>query len=461
MNILILDPPGGELSELSRVFKTVAGKGCDVQVVSRADHLLGHLRSGGVYDLVVVDYFLGDGDRDGLSVLSDVRGISAELPVVAAAEKGDVESAANAIRSGAIDFLVRGKDLHERVSTFMGKARKLFRLIRQNRLLDQQNQRLLEASKPRYQIVGESPQVLEVLDRVERVARVPRPVLIIGERGTGKELIARAIHVAGSPGRPMVAVNCAALPETLLESELFGHEKGAFTGADTAMPGKFEQANDGALFLDEIANMSLSCQQKILRVVEYGSFTRVGGTAEIQTNARIIAATNADLKQKMLAGEFLQDLYDRLAFEVLQVPALRDRQGDTDVLAQHFLDQFAREIPAFGGKRLAESALRMLRRYDFPGNVRELKNIIERAAYRDVTNEITPEDIGMLPEAETEPLDGDFNQRVEAYKRKLILDAFSQANGNQAEAARQLGLSYHQYRYFYGKYQRPDNGMTQ
>ena len=462
MNILILDPPGGELSELSRVFKTVAGKGCDVEVVSRADQVVGNLRSGSICDLVVVDYFLGDGERGGLDVLTDVRGIDSELPIVAVAEKGDVESAANAIRSGATDFLVRGRDLQERVSTLLGKVRKLFRLIRQNRLLDQQNQRLLEAGEPRYQTVGESPQILEVLDRVQRVAQVPRPVLVVGERGTGKELIARAIHVAASPaGRPMVAVNCAALPETLLEGELFGHEKGAFTGADTAMPGKFEQANDGTLFLDEIANMSLSCQQKILRVVEYGSFTRVGGTAEIQTNTRIIAATNADLKQKMLAGEFLQDLYDRLAFEVIQVPALRDRRGDTDVLAQHFLNQFAQEIPAFGGKRLAESALRMLRRYDFPGNVRELKNIIERAAYRDVTNEITPEDIGMLSEAETEPLDGDFNQRVEAYKRKLILDAFSQANGNQAEAARQLGLSYHQYRYFYGKYQRQDNGMAQ
>ena len=449
MNILILDTPNGELGELSRVFRTVVGRECEVHTFSTAGRLLGELRTDAPCDLIVVDYFIGDGDRTGLEIMADIRAINGNVPMVAVGEQGDVESAANAIRAGATDFLVRGHNLRERVSTLLGKARQLFRLIEENRRLAEVNESLRE----RYRIVGKSPQVRRVLEQIERVARVPRPVLIVGERGTGKELMARAIHEAASDAsRPLVAVNCAALAESLLESELFGHEKGAFTGADSVSPGKFEQARDGTLFLDEIGNMSRSCQQKILRVVEYGTFTRVGGNVEIETNARIIAATNSDLEQKMEAGEFLPDLYDRLSFEVIRVPPLREREGDVDVLAQHFLDQFAGEIPAFRGKSLAPQTLALLRQHAFPGNVRELKNIIERGAYRDTTNEITPEDIGMLTQSHAHEPGGGFGQKVEAYKKHLILTALERAEGIQAQAARSLGLSYHQYRYFLGKY---------
>src|SRR5262245_41739615 len=287
-------------------------------------------------------------DASGTDLIKKIHQVDPELPVVLAAERGSVERAAKAIAAGASDFLVTGERLRERIGTLLGKMRGLFEAIERNRRLDEQNARLRESIQARFQIVGESPQVQKMIDQIQRVARVPRPLLIVGERGTGKELVARAIHFMGGPAtRPIVSVNCAAFNDALLESELFGHEKGAFTGADEARQGKFEQADGGPLFLDEIGNMSPVFKKKILRVVEYGTFSRVGGTKEIRTSARVLAATNVDLKERIRAGEFLSDLYDRLAFEVVRVPPLREREGDVDVLARHFLNQFALEIPAF------------------------------------------------------------------------------------------------------------------
>jgi len=272
-------------------------------------------------------------------------------------------------------------------------------------------------------------------------------VLIAGERGTGKELVARAIHAASGRGEePFVAVNCAAFPEALLESELFGHERGAFTGADRMVPGKFEQADRGTLFLDEIAHMPLTFQQKILRVVEYATFTRIGGTRELRSTARVLAATNVDLTTAMKDGRFLPDLYDRLSFEVVRVPPLRERRGDVTLLAGHFLRQFLREVPALGAKTFARDALALLEGYAFPGNVRELKTIVERAAYRDTTSEINPEDLGLQAGPGTS--EGTFHDRVADYQRRLITEALQASGGNRAEAARHLGLAYHRFRYF-------------
>jgi transcriptional regulator with GAF, ATPase, and Fis domain len=295
--------------------------------------------------------------------------------------------------------------------------------------------------------------MLQLIEQIERVARIPGPLLIIGERGTGKELVARAIHFAsGRPAGRMVTINCAAVGDTLLDSELFGHERGAFTGADRARRGLFEQADGGTLFLDEIGNMPLSFQRKILRVVEYGTFKPVGADRERKTSARIVAATNTNLRTKIEQREFLGDLYDRLAFEVIDVPPLRERPADVPLLAQRFLDQFAAEIPAFRGKRLADSALSLLLRYPFPGNVRELKNLIERAAYRDTTNEITPEDIGLLPDEEPIESGGSYAEQVARFSRRLLERALEEAGGNRAEAARRLGLTYDQFRHYHRKY---------
>jgi len=292
-----------------------------------------------------------------------------------------------------------------------------------------------------------------MVEQIRRVAEVPRPLLICGERGTGKELVARAIHFIGkAAAKPIITVNCAAFSDSLLESELFGHEKGAFTGADATRHGKFEQADGGTLFLDEIGNMSLTFQQKILRVVEYGTYTRVGGMRELRSTARIIAATNCDLQKMIRDEQFLPDLYDRLAFEVIEVPRLRDRQGDIEVLMHHFATQFEREVPTFRGKRFSKSAIRELNRYPFPGNVRELKNVIERAVYRDTTDEITPADLGLQAADRSLAKNGTYQEQLSSFARELIESALHAAGNNQAEAARRLGLTYHQFRHYLKKH---------
>ena len=453
VTVLIFEPPGCQFGELRREFRAEAPAQWDVRLVSTGDELFRTLRENSHHYLVVLPGRIDAAGQSATELIEPIRRISEDIPVVLTAEKGNVELVAQAIRAGASDFLVHGERLRERIATLLGKLRGLFEVIDRNRLLREHNIHLRETIQAKLKIVGESPQIRALLDQVRRVAMVPRPVLIVGERGTGKELVARAIHfTGGSSARPIVTVNCAAFNDALLESELFGHERGAFTGADSARHGKFEQADGGTLFLDEIGNMSLSFQEKILRVVEYGTFTRVGGTTERKSSARIIAATNRNLKQMITAGEFAADLYDRLTFETIDVPPLREREGDIEVLARYFLDQFARETPAFGGKTLSRAAISVLRSHPFPGNVRELKNVIERAAFHDTTDEITPEDIGMLPQGDLTSAGGFFHHRLEAFCRRLIEDALGTTGGNQAQAARNLGLSYHQFRYYRKKY---------
>jgi DNA-binding NtrC family response regulator len=456
MRILVLDTPDRHLKLLLKAFKTTMTKRDTVKKVDSADLMLETLTSGLPWDLVVLDYILGDGQISGDQMLIEIRKLRPEMPIVVVADHGDVDIASQAIQDGANDFLVRSGELTDRVRTVLKKLRPHLNLINNNRILREQNMILQAATTDRYRIIGESPQIHAVITKAHRVATIPRPVLIVGERGTGKELIARVIHEAsGDPGRPMVVINCAAFTDNLLETELFGHERGAFTGAHTQAYGKFEVAAGGTLFLDEIGNMSLSFQQKILRVVEYGTFTRVGGINEIQVETRIVAATNADLNQLITEGKFLHDLYDRLSFEVIDVPPLKQRNGDIPMLARHFLNLFMKEIPSLRGKHLSKAALDVLEKYAFPGNVRELKNIIERSAYRDTTNEITPEDLGMLPAEQPAAKGNTFYEKIEAFKKSLIVDALAQAGGNQAKAARAVGLSYHQYRYFLKKFGGP------
>jgi DNA-binding NtrC family response regulator len=456
MRILVLDTPDGHLQPLIEAFVSATRQADSVDQVKSMDQLIKRLTSGLPWDLLVLDYELGDKQASGDHIVKKIRGLRPDMPIAVVADHGDVNIASRAIQAGASDFLVRTGDLTHRVTTLLQKIRPHLNLLNHNRMLREQNMILQAASSDRFRIIGESTQMLAVIDKVRRVAAIPRPVLIVGERGTGKELIARAIHAAsGDADRPMVVINCAAFTDSLLETELFGHERGAFTGADTQVYGKFEVAGTGTLFLDEIGNMSLSFQRKILRVVEYGTFTRVGGSSEIQVNTRIVAATNSDLKQLIAEGKFLHDLYDRLSFEVIEVPPLRQREGDIPILARHFLNQFMKEIPALSGKHLSRSALNELNKYRFPGNIRELKNIIERSAYRDTTNEITPEDLGMRPARQPEINGETFYQKVEVFQKSLIADALTNAGGNQARAARAIGLSYHQFRYFLKKYGGP------
>lgn len=454
-SVIFFEIGGANYEELRRAFETELGGSVETSQVRTEAALLEAITRDDGSLLVVLPHDAVTA-ADGGALLSRIRAASIHVPIVVTADQGDVRAAASAVERGATDFLVCSGQLRERVATLLGKLQGLFAVIEHNRRLDQQNAQLRESLGTRFRLLGHSPAMRQLLDRIQRVAAIPRPVLIMGERGTGKEMVARAIHFASAAAaQPLITVNCAALGDALLESELFGHERGAFTGAEATRFGKFEQADSGTLFLDEIAHMSLAFQQKILRVVEYGVFSRVGGSRELTTTARIIAATNCDLRQKIARGEFLADLYDRLAFEVLEVPPLRERPGDIEILARYFLEQFARETPTLRGKRLAPDAWAALTKYFFPGNVRELKNIIERAAYRDITGQITLADLGLqaaLETGENGVSHASFEGQLAALSRRLLQNALQQAQGNQAAAARALGLTYHQFRYYLKKY---------
>jgi DNA-binding NtrC family response regulator len=452
VSVIVLRPSAASFEDLEACLEAERPEDWHIATADSIEEVFSQIADPSRHAVVMVPEQF-DGGQSGLELIPQLRQSVPDLPVVVVADKGDVESAGRAVAAGATDFLVRGDNLCQRTATLLGKLRGLVAVIDQNRRLDQHNAFLRETLAGRAKIAGRSPAIKKLLEQIQRVAPIPRPVLIVGERGTGKELVARAIHLACGPAsRPMVTVNCAAFSDALLESELFGHEKGAFTGADTARAGKFELADGGTLFLDEIGTMSIAFQEKILRVAEYGTFTRVGGSEELKTTARIIAATNRDLREAIREGRFLADLYDRLAFETIEAPPLRRRPADIPVLAQHFLDQLAKEVPRFAGKCLSREATDALKKHDFPGNVRELKNIIERAAYRDVRREITPEDLGLSAQDELcQSVGCGFQERLDGFARRLVHDALAQAGGNQAQAARDLGLSYHQFRYYFKK----------
>lgn len=334
------------------------------------------------------------------------------------------------------------------------------------------------------QIIGESQVFLDLMDRVSDVAPMERPVLVIGERGTGKELIAARLHFLSRRwDQPFVKTNCAAIPDTLIESELFGYEAGAFTGATRQRAGRFEQADGGTLFLDEIANMTMAAQEKMLRVIEYGEFERVGGNETLQVDIRIVGATNVDLPAAAAEGRFRLDLLDRLAFDVLTVPPLRARAGDVALMAEHFGRNMAKDLgwPAFTG--FSPGAGELLLRHDWPGNVRELKNAIERAVYRaasdsDPISEVVldpfaspwrpepdaPSNTPVPPKGGTADVaagdqdwpDGraplDLKGVVAAFESGLLAEAFAANRHNQRDTARHLSLTYDQFRHAAKKY---------
>jgi psp operon transcriptional activator len=325
--------------------------------------------------------------------------------------------------------------------------------------------------------LGESEVFLDFQDRLSRVAAVERPVLIIGERGTGKELAARRVHYLSKRWQePLVELNCAALASTLIESELFGHEAGAFTGAQRQRRGRFEMANGGTLFLDELGNIPLQVQEKILRVVEYGRFERVGGTEQVSVDVRIVGATNADLSSLAESGRFMRDLLDRLSFEVLYLPPLRARQEDILLLANHFALRMAFELGRSQMPTLSSTVEAALEAHPWRGNVRELKNVVERAVYQasgdtiervvfdpfdspyaPLTSHRAPsatasESLSVPASVAPISLDRPFNELVEAYEQRLLGTALEQARFNQRKAATLLGLTYHQFRGLYRKY---------
>jgi psp operon transcriptional activator len=314
-------------------------------------------------------------------------------------------------------------------------------------------------------LLGEANNFLEVLEQVSRLAPLDKPVLVIGERGTGKELIANRLHFLSSRWQgPFISLNCAALNENLLDSELFGHEAGAFTGAQKRHPGRFERADGGTLFLDELATAPMLVQEKLLRVIEYGELERVGGSQPLQVNVRLVCATNADLPQMVEEGTFRADLLDRLAFDVVQLPPLRERQSDIMLMAEHFAIQMCRELnmPLFPG--FTEHARDTLLGYRWPGNIRELKNVVERSVYRHASideplNTIIldpfrrPVAVENIAEKSELALPLDLREFQQQQEKNLLQQALQQARFNQKKAAELLGLTYHQLRALLKKHQ--------
>lgn len=316
-------------------------------------------------------------------------------------------------------------------------------------------------------LLGEANSFIEVLEQVSHLAPLDKPVLVIGERGTGKELIANRLHYLSTRWQgPFISLNCAALNENLLDSELFGHEAGAFTGAQKRHPGRFERADGGTLFLDELATAPMLVQEKLLRVIEYGELERVGGSQPLQVNVRLVCATNADLPRMVNEGTFRADLLDRLAFDVVQLPPLRERQSDIMLMAEHFAIQMCREIglPLFPG--FSAEARETLLHYRWPGNIRELKNVVERAVYRHGTSDYPLDEIIIDPfrrhvvESQVQeakpasvalPLDlREFQQQQE---KDFLQTSLLLAKFNQKKAAELLGLTYHQLRALLKKHQ--------
>ena len=315
-------------------------------------------------------------------------------------------------------------------------------------------------------LIGEANSFLEVLEQVSRLAPLEKPVLVIGERGTGKELIANRLHFLSRRWQgPFISLNCAALNDNLLDSELFGHEAGAFTGAQKRHPGRFERADGGTLFLDELATAPMMVQEKLLRVVEYGELERVGGSQPLQVNVRLVCATNADLPKLAEEGKFRADLLDRLAFDVVTLPPLRERQPDIMLMAEHFAITMCRELqlPLFPG--FTEEAQFTLMNYAWPGNIRELKNVVERSVYRHGSSEEPVDEVILDPfarqpvtivkssESQQQTLPMDLRAWQNDQEKTLVEQSLKQAKYNQRKAADLLGLTYHQLRALLKKHQ--------
>jgi len=386
------------------------------------------------FDLILMDIRMVR--ISGLEALPIIKAINPAIPIIIMTAYASVQSAVDAMRNGAYDYLQKPLDFEE-LKLKMERAMEHRRLVEENISLREK----LGSSFDRNRIIGHSPAINQLLTTVSQVAPSEATVLILGESGTGKELIAAAIHY-NSPRRqgPFIRINCGAITETLLESELFGYEKGAFTGADRRREGKFVQASGGTIFLDEITETSFAMQVKLLRVLQEREITRVGGMEAIPVNVRIIAATNRDLYRLVTEGKFREDLYYRLNVVTLKVPPLRERQEDIPLLAHHFLEEFAaRNRKSIRG--FTPQAMDLLMKYPWPGNVRELMNAVERAVVLTRSDFITPEDLS-LPSLNTERENNVPDALpLEEMEKKTIMRTLAKAGGNKSEAARRLGIT--------------------
>lgn len=413
------------------------------------------------FDVVLTDQKMPDGN--GLDVLHAAQQEDATTSVIFLTAVGTVELAVESMREGAIDFLTK-PFVPEAVRTAVARACERTALLRENAVLRSTVRKLEDAGE----ILGSSTAMQAVRDIVARVAGTSSTVLITGETGTGKELVARAIHRNSKRSRnPFIAINCGAVTETLLESELFGHEKGAFTGADKARAGLFEAAHEGTLFLDEVAEMSHAAQAKLLRVLADGEIQRVGSTVTRHVDVRVLAATHRNLKERVMEGEFREDLYYRLAVLPIQLPPLRERMEDLEELCGVLARRIAAEMKV-PPRPLSRAALEHLLQYTFPGNIRELKNLLERALILGRYPELQPEDFPLQPTlphnghiahelsveelAEHLPEQLDLRDTLARIERTLLVRALNRSDGVQAQAARVLRMSRSDFGYKATKY---------
>jgi two-component system nitrogen regulation response regulator NtrX len=351
-------------------------------------------------DLMLLDVWMPG--KDGLQTLEEIKGDGYSIPVIIMTGHGSIETAIRAMRLGALDFIEKPLDLNKIIITINNTLHL--------KALEEENALLKKKTEKDDEIIGNSPPILRLKEQIDRVSPTDAWVLILGENGTGKELVARRIHKNSRRlEHPFVEVNCAAIPQELIESELFGHEKGAFTGATERKRGKFDLAHNGTLFLDEIGDMSMPTQAKILRILQEQRFERVGGSQTIQVDVRVLTATNKNLEHEITEGRFRQDLYYRLNVIPIHVPRLIERRDDIPELVEHFLKLFS---PLKGGKKtITEGAVKKLMQHDWPGNVRELKNIIERLVIMTPGNTITSDDIMPLGTRTTTEMDRIFDMQ--------------------------------------------------
>jgi DNA-binding NtrC family response regulator len=395
------------------------------------------------WDLIILDMVLPR--VDGMEVLREITALRPETPVVMITGYASVETAIKAMKMGAVDYVVKPFRMEE-VELVVGKALERSRLRRENASLRRQ----LESTYGVHNMVGQSPEMRRIFSLIEQVAGSRSTVLISGPSGAGKELVARALHYNGDRrGQPFVSVNCGGIPDTLLEDELFGHLKGAFTDAVTDRPGRFEAADGGTLFLDEIGNMSPGLQIKLLRVLQERELLPLGGTRKVSVDVRVIAATNADLKKMMEEGKFREDLYYRLNVIHIPLPALRDRREDIPLLIQHFLDKDCGEM-GVAVKRFTPEALRALMDYSWPGNVRQLENVIERAVAlsfgrQELGREDLPRDIreeGAVPVPAVQVGSDGFSldEVLARYEQRMLYQALEHAGWVKTRAAELLKI---------------------
>jgi len=446
VSVLIVDDDDAFRSLVAR---RLSRRGYSVQDAPTAEAALAMARERH-FDVAILDIALPG--LDGIQLLEQLRAIDPDTQAIMLTGHATVESAIRAMKLGAYDYLTKPCELAE-LELHVQRAYERLRLTRENDAL----RTALRRTEHGIEIVGDSPAIRQVLHMISRVAPTDSPVLIQGESGTGKELVARAIHRASARAkRAMVVINCAALQETLLESELFGHERGAFTSAVSSKPGLFELANGGTLFIDEVGEMALGLQAKLLRVLEDGTFRRVGSVKEIRVNVRIIAATNKDLAAEVAAKRFRDDLYFRLNVITIHVPPLRQRRSDIPLLVKHFLQKDPR-----GPRHIEPEAMQKLIEYDWPGNVRELANVIERAKILCDGEVITVHDLPPdiihrrsilvppsspppAPATTPHPTDGTSGNGASTLaeiEKAHIVSALERHGWNKAQAARALGIS--------------------